>query len=114
MISRILSNKVLSLRLFSSTAATYSDAVVESGKLSKEEIWKRRSQLAKPTIQRFEKPSSKFYYAPEWDITETEKKDEVYSPLKRCLTTPQKWEYYNKVNSKSNIMYFFDLGCLAS
>ena len=60
--------------------------------------WKERQELAKPTIQRFERPlAPKLYYAPDWEIDFSEEKGEEYSPLKWYGMTPEKWEYYNKV-----------------
>ncbi|KAI1729098.1 ribosomal protein l22p/L17e domain-containing protein [Ditylenchus destructor] len=64
--------------------------------LSQEEIWDRRQKLSRPSIQRFEKPAPKIYYAPEWKIDQS-KENETYSPLYQYGTTPEKWEYYNKV-----------------
>lgn len=62
------------------------------------EIWKLRDGLAKPMIQRFEQSKQKMFYAPEWKIEQgDEDKYENYLPTYNCLTTPEKWEYYNKV-----------------
>ncbi|KAH7731595.1 Protein MRPL-22 [Aphelenchoides avenae] len=63
-----------------------------------QKAWKERQELAKPTIQRFERPlAPKLYYAPDWEIDFSEEKGEEYSPLKWYGMTPEKWEYYNKV-----------------
>ncbi|KAK0418360.1 hypothetical protein QR680_013519 [Steinernema hermaphroditum] len=73
-------------------------SATEAENLSNEEKWKLRSQFAKPTIQRFEKPSSKVYFAPEWDLSKKPNGDEGdVDPVKGYGVTPEKWEYYNKV-----------------
>lgn len=62
----------------------------------KEEVWTGREKLFKPTIQRMEKQVEKIYYSPEWKLDQS-LDNEIYSPLKNYGTTPEKWEYYNKV-----------------
>lgn len=60
-------------------------------------MWKLRDSLSVPKIQRFEKPRTNNYaYAPEWQINQS-KQFEKFNPLEKNLTTPEKWEYYNKV-----------------
>lgn len=115
MLSLRLLNPAL-LRRLSFSAATFSDAIVtpEEDKPSAYTIWKRRQQFSTPGIQRFEKPEPKIYYAPEWKHKDVIPfMDEQYNPRKNCLTTPEKWEYQNKVdwvrvNSSTS------LGCLAN
>jgi len=64
---------------------------------SKKEIWQIREKLAKPAIQRFEASvPPKIYYAPEWELDQSDD-DKIYNPLCKYGTTPEKWEYYNKV-----------------
>jgi hypothetical protein len=94
---RSLTNNLSNLRLLSTSATVFTDSVIKSGDLSKNEIWERRRKFATPQIQRSEKQVSKFYYAPKWDLKATKTKDEPYSPMVRCMTTPDKWEYQNKV-----------------
>lgn len=65
-----------------------------------EDVWRRRRQFAQPHIQRDEKPNYKTWWAPEWDLTKTETSDEVYSPLRRRLMTPDKWRYQNQVGDR--------------
>lgn len=49
-------------------------------------------------IQRVEKQLPKIYYAPEWKIdNSTDQGLSKYSPVKNFGTTPEKWEYYNKI-----------------
>lgn len=59
--------------------------------------WKIREQFTDPTIQRFEQISSKNYYAPEWEIEQKDDKGQYIPTVKNYGTTPEKWEYYNKV-----------------
>ncbi|TKR65148.1 hypothetical protein L596_025597 [Steinernema carpocapsae] len=71
---------------------------IQSTNLSNEEKWKRREQFGKPTIQRIEKLSSKVYFSPEWPLDKRPNGDEgPVNPLMNYGTTPEKWEYYNKV-----------------
>lgn len=60
--------------------------------------WKKREQFTQLNIQRFEEQAPKNYYAPEWQIEQTDDKDRVISPLKNYGSTPEKWKYYNKVS----------------
>lgn len=80
-------------------------ALVDGTKISSAEIWRRRERLSRPTIQRDEQLPSKVYYAPEWTGShrnyDVMLEREKLSPLKDRRTTPDKWEYYNKVK------YFF-------
>uniref|UniRef100_A0A1I8C2M1 39S ribosomal protein L22, mitochondrial n=1 Tax=Meloidogyne hapla TaxID=6305 RepID=A0A1I8C2M1_MELHA len=51
-------------------------------------------------IQRFDKPTPKIYYAPEWRLDKSglrNGKVEKYSPMNNYGVTPDKWEYLNKV-----------------
>ncbi|KAF7632815.1 hypothetical protein Mgra_00007804 [Meloidogyne graminicola] len=51
-------------------------------------------------IQRFEKPTPKIYYAPQWRLDKSGQRDEnieKYSPMNNYGVTPDKWEYLNKV-----------------
>lgn len=60
--------------------------------------------MATPKIQRFEKLRTNNYaYAPEWKINQ-EDRYEDYDPLKKNITTPEKWEYYNKVKFYIDIL----------
>uniref|UniRef100_A0A0K0ERR6 Large ribosomal subunit protein uL22m n=1 Tax=Strongyloides stercoralis TaxID=6248 RepID=A0A0K0ERR6_STRER len=65
--------------------------------LSNNEIWKRRSELRTPKIQRDEVISPKVYYSPEW-VLEKDPEDEMkeITPMNKYGMTPQKWEFYNK------------------
>lgn len=54
-------------------------------------IWRLKEALSKPKIQRNESLPSKVYYSPEWESAHE-------NPLKKFGMTPDKWEYYNKVN----------------
>lgn len=95
---KIFSGNSSVFRLFSSTAATFSDAIIKTDeKPSRDEVWKRRVKFADPVIQRLEKPQSKIYYAPEWILENTPRMDEKYTPLIHNVMTPEKWEYQNKV-----------------
>ncbi|KAI6176892.1 Endo/exonuclease/phosphatase domain-containing protein [Aphelenchoides bicaudatus] len=58
---------------------------------------RRSYPFAKPVIQRFEKPVPKLYYAPEWNLTKKHLEDQEYSPKYHNRTTPEKWDYQNKV-----------------
>uniref|UniRef100_A0A1I7SQL0 Large ribosomal subunit protein uL22m n=1 Tax=Bursaphelenchus xylophilus TaxID=6326 RepID=A0A1I7SQL0_BURXY len=59
--------------------------------------WKRRVQFGKPTIQRFEEPQKKVFYAPEWEFKNRRNEDKEYNPAKEYGMTPEKWEYQNNV-----------------
>uniref|UniRef100_A0A915N137 sphingomyelin phosphodiesterase n=1 Tax=Meloidogyne javanica TaxID=6303 RepID=A0A915N137_MELJA len=51
-------------------------------------------------IQRFEKPTPRIYYAPEWRLDKSGRRDgnlDKYSPMNNYGVTPEKWEYLNKV-----------------
>lgn len=83
-----------------STAVLSVHPVVKSEDLSAKEIWDRRSKLRVPKLQKDEQLSSKVYFAPEWDLEKKPNLDEGFvNPLKGYGMTPEKWEYYNKVNS---------------
>jgi ribosomal protein L22 len=76
---------------------TIRDALnMDEKKRLKLEKWKNREQFTKSTIQRFEELPVKNFYAPDWDIKQFDNDKQLY-PRQRCLTTPEKWEYYNKV-----------------
>ncbi|KJH43555.1 REX1 DNA Repair [Dictyocaulus viviparus] len=63
-----------------------------------EEFWKKRLKLREPILQRDEVLATKNYYAPEWELDKKPNKDDGFpNPLKNYGTTPEKWEYYNKV-----------------
>uniref|UniRef100_A0A0N5AQ02 sphingomyelin phosphodiesterase n=1 Tax=Syphacia muris TaxID=451379 RepID=A0A0N5AQ02_9BILA len=67
-------------------------------KVSNTEEWRRRSSLHKLKIQRFQEVKPKLYYAPEWNLDEYPDGEEgPVDPLRKYGTTPEKWEYYNKV-----------------
>ncbi|CEF63616.1 39S ribosomal protein L22, mitochondrial [Strongyloides ratti] len=93
----MLSRRVVSN--FLNSIAKYSSEISSNGsvELTNEEIWKRRSNLRMPKIQRDETISPKLYYSPEW-VLEKEPEDEYkeITPLNKYGMTPQKWEFYNK------------------
>uniref|UniRef100_A0A915DIY6 Large ribosomal subunit protein uL22m n=1 Tax=Ditylenchus dipsaci TaxID=166011 RepID=A0A915DIY6_9BILA len=62
--------------------------------------WQQRGKFGNKTIQRHESPPTKVYYAPEWQLDKTEA-DKEYDPLRAYGTTPEKWEYYNKIGDVS-------------
>lgn len=81
----------------SSSSSTKAPSVETRPHTDPEKAWKEREKLAVGAIQRYEKPTPKTYYAPEWQIDFSEEKGSEYSPLKWYGMTPEKWEYYNKV-----------------
>lgn len=96
---RQIGTKLICRNLPISTACYSSDStdVVEVKKsIPAIEKWKKREQFTRSTIQRFEEGSTKTYYAPDWELVQYEN-DKPLSPTKRHITTPEKWNYYNKV-----------------
>uniref|UniRef100_A0AC34QKI5 Large ribosomal subunit protein uL22m n=1 Tax=Panagrolaimus sp. JU765 TaxID=591449 RepID=A0AC34QKI5_9BILA len=86
--------------LFRGSFASYSSStkdVVPSTPVSAVKQWKKREQFTQSKIQRFEEQAPKNYYAPEWQIEQTDDKGRTLSPLKNCGVTPEKWKYYNQV-----------------
>lgn len=86
------------LGFFTRSTSSISSAVALREGISVKEQWSRRFALRAPKIQRFETIKPKLYYAPEWNLGENPDKDEKKPhPLFKYGTTPEKWEYYNKV-----------------
>ena len=62
------------------------------------ENWRKREQFTRSTIQRFEEIPVKNYYAPDWQLTQLNDKNKEIHPTLNYGTTPEKWNYYNKVS----------------
>ncbi|KAI6215173.1 hypothetical protein M3Y94_00354500 [Aphelenchoides besseyi] len=89
--------RLMTARSCRPTAIAFCSTTAENSSVNSSELWKRRQQFAEPKIQRFEKPTQKVYYAPEWELGKTKNDDEIYHPRKDCNITPEKWDYQNKV-----------------
>lgn len=89
-------NSILSIASYS----TESKDIVETEDNQNQsalEKWKNREQFTKKSLQRFEQLPVKNYYAPDWELNQYDDNDKLIKPRYNNITTPEKWEYYNKV-----------------